>query len=728
MMHPGEASVRPYLYFLAGIVLLSSLLAASYVWQLNSETSQAEERVRNFHLSTVLLLNRIELEMYELQSTRRNESENTPPESLLRLNSNGSIFLIRRDFESVLELQRTYSDPAVVASLRRAEKQLEQLLRWLGSERSVGNAQESGLGERVKPLRATLEQLTRLHSISYDASLLDIASRRDRDFRILVGIGFAILLIAFIAIRGVQGRADATIAKLSRAQRRFQALVQAAPDGIVGVDRDGRITLVNQRALELFGYSASDLVGEPLETLVPEQFRAAYGEHRGEYLKAPSTRPMGKGLTHSARRKDGSEFEAEISLSPMETEEGILTTAIIRDITERRRLETRLRQAQKMEAVGRLSAGVAHDFNNILMIIQGYAEILLTLESKTDKVLQTAKEILGATHRATALVQQLLAFSRRQVLSPKVLDLNVVVEGTEQLLRRLIGEDIRVVTHLDPALGRVNADPDQLGQIILNLAINARDAMPEGGMLTIETANVEFGEEYLIEHPIASPGRFSMLAMTDTGVGMSNATQAQVFEPFFTTKTRGQGTGLGLSTVYGIVKQSDGFIWVYSEPGKGTTFKLYFPHTDDVSVATPETKAAAKHLEGTETILVVEDDDGVRKLARQYLESSGYEVLESANGRQAILMARNHVGRIHLLLTDIVMPEMDGRELASQLESVCPGIEVLFVSGYTDNVVVHHGILEKEVDFLQKPYALDALGRKLREMLARGKNSEDSSV
>jgi CheY-like chemotaxis protein len=370
-----------------------------------------------------------------------------------------------------------------------------------------------------------------------------------------------------------------------------------------------------------------------------------------------------------------------------------------------------------MEAVGVLAGGVAHDFNNLLTVINGYSDFLLKDLAHDDPRRDDLEQIKRAGQRATGLTSQLLAFSRKQVLQPRILDLNDAMLEASAILHRLIGEDIDLVTFPQPGLGLVKADPGQIQQIIMNLAVNARDAMPHGGKLTMETANADIDQKYVRRHPAGSVGRYVMLAISDNGMGMDAETQSHIFEPFFTTKGSQKGTGLGLSTVYGIVKQSDGLIWVYSELGRGATFKIYLPRVGGEVSEIESNGMEELSLQGNETVLVVEDEPSMRTLAARILRTQGYTTIEASNGEEALRIAQEFTGEIHLVLTDVIMPEMNGKTMASQLEAARPGIKVLFVSGYTNNAIVHHGVLNSNVAFLQKPFTAEALARKVRKVL-----------
>ena len=420
------------------------------------------------------------------------------------------------------------------------------------------------------------------------------------------------------------------------------------------------------------------------------------------------------------RRKDGREvWLNDTAVVVQGSDSHPVMEGIMVDITERKQLETQLQQSRKMEAVGRLAGGIAHDFNNLLTIITGYTDLALSRASMPLEIRGDIERIDNASGRAAALVRQLLAFSRKQVLQPKTIDLNGIVLNLDKLLRRLMDENIEMITHTNEGVGKVKADPAQIEQVIMNLVVNARDAMPSGGRIHLETSNIELDAFYADEHISVKPGKYVMLAVSDSGIGMSQETIAHIFEPFYTTKESGSGTGLGLSTVYGIVKQSGGYIWVYSEPGKGSTFKVYLPRVDDVLEPTPAPKPASLETKrGWETILLVEDEEAVRDLIRTVLTEHGYDVIPAEDPRHAVQLAATYAREIHMLLTDVVMPGMSGRELANQVSQRRKGIRVLFMSGYTDNVITTGGMLEKGLAFLQKPFSPNSLVQKVREVLA----------
>ena len=471
---------------------------------------------------------------------------------------------------------------------------------------------------------------------------------------------------------------------------------------------------VNPAFISILGYSdASELVGRHLGTL--------YADAQQWFQLADYFRSLKEfnGLAAEWLRKDGSPTVVRISGRTISGEHNTTSYELFtEDVTERRALEQQLRQAQKMEAIGRLAGGIAHDFNNLLMVISGYSEFLLERLAHDAPLRAPAQEIANAAQRATSLTRQLLAFSRKQMLAPKIIDLNAIVTENLKMLNRVIGEDIDLEMVPGADLGAVKADPGQIEQVIMNLAVNARDAMPQGGKLTIQTANATLDENYARFHDPVKPGEYVMLAIHDTGSGMDAETQSHIFEPFFTTKGP-KGTGLGLSTVYGIIKQSGGYIWVETEPDKGTTFKIYLPLATEAGEQAPlQAAAAASQPErGLETILVVEDESNLRRLVRQYLENQGYVVLEASGGAAAIRLAVAHAGPIHLLLTDVIMPGMNGRELAQRIASLRPTTKILFMSGYTENAIGHNGTLDAGINLLQKPFTLPALKNKAREVL-----------
>jgi PAS domain S-box-containing protein len=491
------------------------------------------------------------------------------------------------------------------------------------------------------------------------------------------------------------------------------------------LDLELRITRWNPTAERVFGWSAKEVVGRSYEIVIP-------GERREEHAKLRMDALSGRRVFEvetQRRRKDGSLVDVSTSVAVLHAHDGSVRgfAVVMADITERRRLETRLRQTEKMEAVGQLAGGVAHDFNNLLTVITSYSALLLG-ELPPDSPMRTdIQQIEGAAKRAAALTRQLLAFSRQQVLRPQRLTLNGVVSGVEKLLRRLVREDIAIVTALDPAAVLVEADPGQLEQVIINLVVNARDAMPGGGTLTIRTANVELDDSYVERHTEVAvvPGHYAMLSVSDTGTGMKRETQQHIFEPFFTTKGAGNGTGLGLSTVYGIVKQSGGYIWVYSEEGNGTVFKVYLPHAGEgEEVARTGKRLTPTGLTGNESVLLVEDDNALRYVACRSLRTYGYHVLEAHNGREALELCERHEGPIDIVVTDLVMPEMSGSELASRIAAHRPGIRVLLMSGYAGDEVARRNIARSDSAFIEKPFTGDALAARVREVLEeRGKET-----
>lgn len=516
------------------------------------------------------------------------------------------------------------------------------------------------------------------------------------------------------AVEGVAR--DVTERKKIEVERdRLIMALEHSADAIVITDADANIQYVNPAFERITGYSREEVLGKNPRILKS-------GKHGPEFYKDMwDTISRGDVWTGriTNRKKDGSLYMERCTISSVRDSSGRIVNyvAVKRDITERVALEERLRQSQKMEAVGQLAGGVAHDFNNILTAISGYSDLLLRNLKDGDPKRAYAAEIKKASERAAALTQQLLAFSRRQVISPKVVNLNNIVKDMARMLGRIIGENIDLVTLLSEDLWNVKVDPNQIEQVIMNLSVNAKDAMPDGGKLIIETANVHLDEEYAKIHAPLQPGPYVMLAITDTGCGMDAETLSHIFEPFFTTKEKGKGTGLGLATVYGIVKQSDGYIWVYSEPGKGTTFKIYFPPVWEELSKEDTSEHPISDLTGKETILLVEDETSVRQLLKNVLEMHGYKVLDAGNGKDALAVADEYKGDIHLLITDVVMPGMGGPALSEKILQTRPNMKVIYMSGYTNDALLHCGDLKESALYLQKPFPLTSLVEKAREIL-----------
>jgi PAS domain S-box-containing protein len=514
---------------------------------------------------------------------------------------------------------------------------------------------------------------------------------------------------------------------LSHSEEQYRLIAENTTDLICTLDLQGNFHYVSPSFKEALGYSSEELTGLNAFSLIhPDELETAM-----KIFQQALVNKEGGHLEFRYRHKNGNWRVFESVGNWVFNGNGTPRESVIvsRDITERRQteekmaaLQEQLGQAQKMEAIGRLAGGIAHDFNNILAVIQGYSDLCLCSIPKEDPLREDIQGIANAVRRAANLISQLLTFSRRQAMEMEVIDLNPLLRNLEKMLCRVIGEDIELVTLLADDLGRVKADPGQIEQILLNLAVNSRDAMPSGGKLTIETANVTLKETYSQDHPGLAPGHYVMVSITDTGLGMSQEVKERIFEPFFTTKEMGKGTGLGLSMVYGIVKQSGGHIRVDSEPGKGTVFRVYLPRVDEPPVEVEEKEIGGAPL-GKETILVVEDEEEVRRLAVRILERHGYRVLEASCVNDALALCKEPNKPIHLILTDIVMPEMSGPQLAKQLSSLHPQLKVLYMSGYTDNAIVHQGDLKDGVNYIQKPFTMDGLAKKMREVLDKDSKS-----
>jgi PAS domain S-box-containing protein len=735
------------------------------------------------------------------------------PDGIVVVNQEGRIVLVNRQTEKLFGYDRA--------------ELLNQAIEILVPERLRGKHgfHRAGFmsGPLLRPMGAGLE----LHGLRKDGTEFPIEislSPIQTDSGLLVSS----------AIRDITDR--------KRAEQRILALLDSAPDAMVVAGEDGRIVLVNSQTERLFGHKRADLLGQPVEVLVPERFWTDHQKHRGKYMEHAHSRPMGAGFEFYGLRKDGTEFPAEISLSPQHTENGTLISATIRDVTQRKRvddalrqseasfrglvegtygvyraaldgsilmanaalagilgydserellalnlvtdifqpgeysshlfdqpgtrkqfarieagwrrkdgkvitvelsgrtvsddkgdllyfevivedvshqrnIEHRLRHVQKMEAIGRLAGGIAHDFNNVLGVITGYSEMLFDKLGSDPKLSALVSHISKATERGASLTRQLLAFSRQQVLEPRVINIQEHIKRIEELLRRVLGEDIGLSVDAGSHPVHLRADATQLEQVIMNLVVNARDAMPSGGNLSIEISEAHLNDEYCKQNPDTRPGSYVLIAVTDTGSGMSQEVLSRLFEPFFTTKESGKGTGLGLATVYGIVKQSAGHITVYSEVGHGTTFKVYLPLSEE-SVLTPETVSVDGIVPtGSETILLVEDEDSLREVAREYLSNKGYSVLTACEPESAIEAAEKAPHPIDLLLTDVILPGSSGVQLAQRLSASNPQMRVLYVSGYTADAIVHHGGHDSNFAFLSKPFSLSTLARKIRSVL-----------
>ncbi len=537
----------------------------------------------------------------------------------------------------------------------------------------------------------------------------------------------------------------AVVRDVSRRQRneaKFRGLLEAAPDAILGVVADGSISLVNAQAERLFGYRREELVGQSIEVLVPDSAKSVHPARREEYFADPVPRPMGVGMQLAGRRKDGSEFPAEISLSSIHTEEGVLVSAAVRDVTERleaqaegerlrahaerKRVEAQMQQSQRLESLGQLAGGVAHDFNNLLAVILNYNAFIIEEIDKLaaqdparwEPVRRDLDQVRRAGERATELTHQLLAFGRRELVRPQALDLNQVLEGVEPMLRRTLGGHVELRIDAAAGLWSVLADPGQLEQVLVNLAINARDAMPTGGTLLIDTSNLEVDEAYAEARPGISPGPYVRLRVSDSGAGMPPEVAQRAFEPFFTTKPKGGHSGLGLAMVYGIVSQAGGYAQIYSTPGHGTTFTAVLPATD-LSPAAFVRSDEDQHriIEGRETILLVEDEDAMREVTRRILTRHGHTVLVAAEGPYALDLAQRYPDDIDLVLTDVIMPSMLGKEVAERVQQLRPEARALYMSGYAQPVLASQGTLEEGVVLLEKPFSEATLLARVRQVL-----------
>ncbi len=504
-------------------------------------------------------------------------------------------------------------------------------------------------------------------------------------------------------------------ATLRQSEEKYRSLLQANPDPVVVYDNEGRVIFFNPAFRRTFGWTLDERLNKKMDIFVPVENQP---ETKMMIDKVKANKKFSN-IESRRYNKAGNIIPVSISGAAYRNQSGDVLGCIVnlRDISEQKMMEAQLRQAQKMEAIGVLASGVAHDFNNLLTTILVNTELILS-DDIDSSLKERIEDINKAGQRAAALTRQLLAFSRKQVIQPKVLNLNKLLKDFNKMLDRIIGEDVEILVIPEDALWQIEIDPGQMEQVIFNLVINAKDVMPKGGQITIETENVNHSEGYFYQHGVKSqPGSYIKLAVSDTGSGMDNETQKKIFEPFFTTKKKGKGTGLGLSIVYGIVKQNNGFVWVYSEPGQGSSFKVYLPKAPcDVATKRNESPTVRK-ADGSETLLIVEDDEQLRKTLRTTLKQNGYKVLDAKNGKDALKICKKHEGMIELMITDVVMPKMSGRETVRRLQPLYPQMKIIYMSGYTDNAIVNHGILASGLDFLQKPFSLKDLGYKVREIL-----------
>jgi len=566
-----------------------------------------------------------------------------------------------------------------------------------GEVELVGSASPAWLGVPLKTPSATIGVMVVQHyqnDCAYD----------QRDLEFLDSVGGHIAL----AIERV--RAEEALRK---SESTFRLLFSHTPLPMWVFDVESlRVLQVNEAAILQYGFSDAEFRGMTMRDIAAEGHDPAFDRCVADFKK--------EGRLHAHwrhKKRDGKTFEVDVVSHKLEYAGRCVRLVVAQDVSERQLLEQQLRQAQKMEAVGRLAGGVAHDFNNLLMVIKGHTELLMDSLPAGDHVKRKIEQIDRSADRATSLTRQLLAFSRMQVLQPRPMNLNSVVEEMSRLLPRLIGEDVELIVRTSSDIGTIRADASQMEQVIMNLAVNARDAMPGGGKLIIETSNVDLDSYYREAHPIVQPGRYVLLAVSDTGTGMYAETQAHIFEPFFTTKEQGKGTGLGLATVYGVVKQSGGFVWVYSELGKGTTFKIYLPRVDEAAIQPAAAKNAAEVLRGTETILLTEDEQDVREVAREFLESAGYTVLQAPTGNAAMTLASAHEGAIELLITDMVMPGITGQELARQMIAKRHDLRIIYMSGYSEHAAGEAAKGEGSAIVLSKPFSRSALLQAVRHAL-----------
>jgi len=681
---------------------------------------------------------------------RRRDGTTFPAEiSLSAIDTDDGILVtvaVRDVTERRLAAETTARLASIIQSTHDAVvgKNLDQVITsWNpGAERLYGYTAQEMIGQDIGMIVSAedRDREARLHAkVAAGGPVERYQARRVRKDGTLVTVALTLSPIADDrgAIIGVStvGR---DVTEQQRAQGRFTALLEAAPDAMICTAQDGRIALVNAQAERLFGYSRDELIGQPVEILVPDDDREIHPSHRARYMLAPRPRPMRADMQLAGRRHDGTTFPAEISLSAIDTDDGILVTAAVRDVTERLeiqaererlltqaerdRLERQMHQSQRLESLGQLAGGVAHDFNNLLGVISNYAafagEQLASSQASLNlaEIRDDISQVEQAAERAAGLTHQLLAFARQEIIQPRALNLSDVVNGVEQLLLRTLGEHVELITDLAGQLSPVLADPGQIEQILVNLAVNARDAMPQGGKLTIQTAMADVGEPAASQLGLA-PAQYVTLQVSDTGTGIPAHILNRVCEPFFSTKPKGEGSGLGLATVYGIVTQAGGQLRIYSEAGLGTTFTAYLPATTQEAPATGPAAATARRGQG-EMVLVVEDEPTMREVTRRLLARNGYRVNAVASGREALAALTHRLDHIEVLLTDVIMPQMQGKELAAKVLALHPGTRVVFMSGYTQGLLSAQGVLAPGVHLIEKPFSETSLLAKLHEALS----------
>ncbi|HEV3201042.1 MAG TPA: CHASE3 domain-containing protein [Bryobacteraceae bacterium] len=663
--------------------------------------------------------------MQALDDLRRDVAANRTEAGVGRLDSaKGSMDSLRSELSDMQDEEQQLLEQHIQAE-RQAQRRLEMAIFSGGLLGLLGGIAAAliftkGIARRIRHLEEHAYRVAAGVPIVEEASGNDEIGRLERTLKQTSELLARQSEELRLAHSQLETRVEQRTAELSEANEELrqanevrQAVIQSSPVAIWAVNLEGLVTFWNPSAERIFGWTETEVIGKPLP-IVPAGQQEEYREWLARFREGETM----AAVERTRLKKDGSSIEVAIWTAPLRDAGGRIsgTIAIDSDVTERKVLEEQFRQSQKLEAIGRLAGGVAHDFNNLLTVITGYSEMLVAEAQNEPNVLEFGQEIQSASSRAAALTAQLLAFSRRQISQPRILDLNEVVSHSMKLLRRVIGEDIAIQTHLDMGLGRVKADPIHIDQVIMNLVVNARDAMVHGGKLTIETANQTLDAEYVGRHIGVEPGPYCMLAVSDTGTGMDAATRSRLFEPFFTTKEAGKGTGLGLSIVYGVVKQNGGEIMVYSELGKGTTFKIYLPMAV-VPAEFATTEERPSEMRGSETVLLCEDEPAIRKLVHSMLTKYGYRVIEVESPDDALRLARQDGEHIHLLLTDIVMPQMSGFDLAHAIREIRPQVKVLYMSGYTDNQVSRSWVLDPGTPFIQKPFTGVALTQKVREAL-----------